>query len=450
MGTGAWHLADSFSRLPDLEHILHWYLADWCASSVLACFLVNPCHSDLGILLPPHPHPVRRHAGHTALGAASASALRGAWAAMLCASTATSAAVGELLAFHAYLRCQGLGTYDYVLRQRARRAATEDPQPEQRLNTDPELQNHHDSASQLGSAATAQGATYRLHGACSDAEPHEYDDRDLKPQTRVRRCSWVLAGCNRAHWCSKVAPTPEQKIAPGTAAANPAASCSTNAPPPGEAAAPGSCSTRYKCSRVAPEPDPTVARGATASGTGACERDQPRPSWSAAAAASSAGWRMHEPLPPPSLPAGAGLPGAWPSPQSPLADGLVPGQLAHAGTALTNRVSWGGAPQPARTGASAAGGLWLAQPELGGTASAGALLVDGGLGHPAPAALLGANARGWLVVDGSLGRFLGQGLGAAEVAAAPRPRSACTAKHALRLPILSRSDPNIHLAGLLS
>ena len=52
-------------------------------------------------------------------------ALRVGWAVLAGASGAAGAAVGELLLFHVRLRCLGLSTYEFVLRQRARRGLPE-------------------------------------------------------------------------------------------------------------------------------------------------------------------------------------------------------------------------------------------------------------------------------------------------------------------------------------
>ena len=61
-------------------------------------------------------------AGDVQLSGAAVTALRVGWAVLAGASGAAGAAVGELLLFHARLRCLGLSTYEFVLRQRARHA----------------------------------------------------------------------------------------------------------------------------------------------------------------------------------------------------------------------------------------------------------------------------------------------------------------------------------------
>ena len=104
------------------------------------------------------------HAGDTKLGGSALTALRIGWAVLASASGAAGAAVGELLLFHARLRCLGLSTYEFVLRQRARRARPDSSSPRHEHSPEP-------SASGWGGPMAVLGGDQELPKLQAGAKP---------------------------------------------------------------------------------------------------------------------------------------------------------------------------------------------------------------------------------------------------------------------------------------
>lgn len=103
-------------------------------------------------------------------------ALRVGWAVLAGASGAAGAAVGELLLFHARLRCLGLSTYEFVLRQRARRAASDSSCPRHEHSPEPGASPWGDPRAVLGGD---QGPPKLQSGA--EARAVGEHDGDLDP-----------------------------------------------------------------------------------------------------------------------------------------------------------------------------------------------------------------------------------------------------------------------------
>ena len=103
-------------------------------------------------------------------------ALRIGWALLAGVSGAAGAAVGELLLFHARLRCLGLSTYEFVLRQRARRALHDSSSPHHQHSPEPSASAGGGPTAVLGGdqgpPKLQAGAGARAHPAVGEHDGH--------------------------------------------------------------------------------------------------------------------------------------------------------------------------------------------------------------------------------------------------------------------------------------